>query len=317
MRIRRGLLFAGLFLIALGAMTVLVDGGYIGADILADAWRLWPLILVGFGIALLLGRSPAASIGTAFAALVLGVLVGSVIASGNGFIGSITACGLSSGGTQRLDESGTFDGPATVAIDLRCGSVNLSTQPVSGWSVAAEYRGVRPSVTGSSDRLEVRVPDGSGAQVDTWTISTPADQLRAIDLTANAAAGSLTLDGATLGLVRVDANAGDIRIDAGNATVERIDVTVNAGRARIALGRRPAIGAITVNAGAIDLCVPFDADLRLTVNDQLTFATNLADRGLQQSGTVWRRTGAGGPLIDLTVDGNVASFTLDPNGGCR
>lgn len=317
MRIRRGLLFAGLFLVPLGTMTLLVRAGSIDAAALTDVWRLWPLILVGFGIALLLGRGRAASLGTAFAALVLGVLAGSAIASGHGFIGSIPVCGLSSSGTERLDRNGTFGGPATVAIDLNCGSVSLSTQVGAGWSVGAEYRGVPPTVTGSSDRLEVRVPERSGVQVNTWTIATPADQLRAVDLKANAAAGSLTLDGATLRLVQVDANAGDILVDARSATVDRIDVAVNAGRARIALGQGPAVGAISVNAGAIDLCVPVGADLRLTVNAQLTFVTNLADRGLRQDGTVWRRAGTGGPLIDLTIDGNVGSFTLDPNGGCR
>jgi hypothetical protein len=317
MRIRRGLLFAGLFLIPLGAMTLLVRAGSLDPAALTDVWRLWPLILVGFGIALLLGRGRAASLGTAFAALVLGVLAGSTIASGHGFIGSIPDCGRSSGGTERLDRSGTFGGPATVAIDLDCGSVSLSTQAGEGWSVGAQYRGAPPTVNGSTDRLEVRVPDGGGVQVNTWTISTPADELRAIELKANAAAGSLMLDGATLRLVQVDANASDILVDARSATVDRIDVAVNAGRARIALGQGAAVGAISVNAGAIDLCVPVGADLRLTVNDQLTFVTNLADRGLRQDGTVWRRAGAGGALIDLAIDGNVASFTLDPDGGCR
>jgi hypothetical protein len=318
MRIRRGLLFAGLFFIPLGAMTLLVRAGTIEADALAEVWRLWPLILIGFGIALLLGRSRAASLGTAFAALVLGVLVGSAIASGDVFVGSITDCGLSSGGTERLAESGTFGGPATVAIDLRCGSASLATQAGSSWSVAAEYRGGTPTVTGSSDRLEVRVPDASGVQDNDWTIAAPADLLRAVELKTNAATGSLTLDGATLTLVQVDANAGDILVDAGGATLDRIEVTVNAGRARITLGQGATVGDISVNAGAIDLCVPAEADLRLNLNNQLTFVTNLADRGLKQNGTIWRRTGsAGGPLIDLTIDGNVASFALDPSGGCR
>jgi hypothetical protein len=100
--------------------------------------------------------------------------------------------------------------------------------------------------------------------------------------------------------------------------VDRLDVMLNAGRARITLGPGATTGSISVNAGAIELCVPAGAPLRLNVNDQLTFVKNLADRGLQQSGTIWHRAGsAGASLIDLTIEGNVASFTLDPNGGCR
>ena len=71
--IRRGLLFAGLFLIPVGAITLLVRAGTLDAEAFADIWRFWPLILIGFGIAILLGRSRVASVGTAIAAVVLGV----------------------------------------------------------------------------------------------------------------------------------------------------------------------------------------------------------------------------------------------------
>ena len=53
MRIRRGFLFWGLFLIPLGAIPLLVRGGYLSEDLLTNAWQLWPLILVGIGVALL------------------------------------------------------------------------------------------------------------------------------------------------------------------------------------------------------------------------------------------------------------------------
>ena len=48
---------------------------------------------------------------------------------------------------------------------------------------------------------------------------------------------------------------------------------------------------LTLNAGAIDLCVPPEAGLRIRANDQLTFATNLGDRGLTRTGGVWSRPG--------------------------
>ena len=78
----------------------------------------------------------------------------------------------------------------------------------------------------------------------------------------------------------------------------------------------PTEGDLSANAGAIELCVPPDAALQLEVQDQLTFATNLNSRGLTESGDTWTRAGTGG-LIDLSIEGNAASFTLDPEGGCR
>ena len=74
MRIRRGLMFVGLFLIPLGAIPLLVRAGYLPDDLITGIWRWWPLLLVGLGIALLLGRSKAGLIGTAVIALVLGTL---------------------------------------------------------------------------------------------------------------------------------------------------------------------------------------------------------------------------------------------------
>ena len=114
-----------------------------------------------------------------------------------------------------------------------------------------------------------------------------------------------------------DLNAGDIRIAAGAASVRHLAVKMNAGRVRLALGAGAATGSISVNAGTVDLCVPAGAGLRLDVEEQLTFVTNLSSRGLAHDGTVWTRAASnGGGIIDLAVEGNAASFNLDPSGGC-
>ena len=91
---------------------------------------------------------------------------------------------------------------------------------------------------------------------------------------------------------------------------------MNAGRARVSLGAGSTQGLLAANAGAIDLCVPGNAALVLRVPDQLTFAHNLERRGLTRDGDTWRRAGTGGDTIDLSINGNAASFALDPDGGC-
>ena len=63
MRIRRGLLFWGLFLIPLGGISLLTRVGTIDPAVFVDAWRLWPLVLVVIGLTLLLGRYRAGLIG--------------------------------------------------------------------------------------------------------------------------------------------------------------------------------------------------------------------------------------------------------------
>ncbi len=163
------------------------------------------------------------------------------------------------------------------------------------------------------------MPQGDGVRRQDWTITAPTDRLDAIDLTANAGTATMRLDGAQLSRLRAELNAGDLLIDAGTASLGHLDVEMNAGRARILLGDAVAVtGQISVNVGAIDLCVPPTAELNITVTDQLTFVTNLAQRGLVLTGGVWHRAGtAGAPPIVLSVDGTAASLTLDPEGGCR
>ena len=94
---------------------------------------------------------------------------------------------------------------------------------------------------------------------------------------------------------------------------------MNAGRARLTLGDAVALtGHVSVNVGAVDLCVPASAELRITVSEELTFVTNLSQRGLALENGAWHRAGtAGAPVIALSVDGNAAGLTLDPEGGCR
>ena len=50
MRVNRARLNWGIFLIVLGAMPLAYNQGIVSSSTLAEAWRLWPLILVGLGL---------------------------------------------------------------------------------------------------------------------------------------------------------------------------------------------------------------------------------------------------------------------------
>jgi hypothetical protein len=319
MRLHRGLLFWGLFLIPIGAIPLLVRAHVIDLPAVGTAWRFWPLILVAVGLALVLGRSRASVIGTAVLALVLGSIAGAALAAGPGVIATALDCGADRATDVKLDRTGTFTGPAAVNLDLRCGSVEVTTSSGSAWSVHASYAGTTPTIESSAASLDVRVPDNVGAQRQHWTVSAPVDQTEAIELKANAGTARFQLEGAHLDRIQADMNAGDLLIDGGSASIGRLDVQMNAGRARITLGDNVALtGEVSMNAGAVDLCVPAGAELRLKTNDQLTFVNNLSQRGLTRDGGVWHRAGTGGsPPVELSIEGNAATFNLDPDGGCK
>ena len=319
MRVRRGLLFWGLFLIPLGGITLLVRAGVFSADQLSEAWRLWPLILVGIGLAILLGRSRTAALGTAVVALIVGSLGGAAHASGNFWIGGLSDCAIGGAPTdQQLERTGTLQPGAAVRLDVRCGSLNVTTGAGTDWRLDAGYRGPAPIVDASSSRLSVRVPGGPGERHHDWTIGLPAAAVGTISLTANAARADLDLPGAHVARLDADMNAGDLRIGASSGAIDEIDLSMNAGQIRLDAGAAALEGRMSVNAGVIDLCVPEGVGLRFDVNDQLTFVHNLASRGLSRSGNTWTRDATGGaPLIDLSIEGNAASLTLNPEGGCR
>jgi hypothetical protein len=318
MRIRRGLLFWGLFLIPVGGLPLLVEAGLLDASIVADAWRLWPLLLVALGVALILGRDRAGVLGTTIAALALGLVVGGALAAGTPWFSNVGDCrGATGADNQAYDGHGTFTADASARFELDCGALNVSVAPGTDWRIHADYRGNAPSVEQTDTSLDVRsVSTGFSLRRATWTATLPADALRQLEIHANAATGTIDLSGANLTRLSTELNAGDLRIDASAAKVASLDASMNAGRLRLRLGDTTS-GSLSANAGAMELCVPPDATLHLRVKEQLTFGHNLATRGLTRNGDIWSRAGAAtAPVIDLSVDGNAASFTLDPDGGC-
>lgn len=314
MRIRRGPLF--LLLIPLGAIPLLVRAGTLDAAQFGDVGRFWPLILVGLGLAVLLGRGRASIVGTAVVALTMGTLGGAALAGGGLVVGGITDCAASPNELLTDSEGGAFTGRASLTLDLDCGSLDLSTTKDGslGWMVDARYRTARPTVRATDTSLRVDAPDQGGSHRQEWTVAVPAADLEALDLTANAATVTVDLAGTTGVRVQADINAGDLRIDAGEGQLEHVDVAMNAGRARITLGGGTT-GSLSANAGAMELCVRSDAALRFRLQEQLTFGHNLDGRGLVESGDIWTRAGSGA-TIDLDIQGNAASLTLEPEGGC-
>jgi hypothetical protein len=316
MRLRRGLVFWGLLLIPLGGIPLLARAGVLPADVIADAWRLWPLVLVAVGLLLVIGRTRASIAATAIVALVIGSIAGAAFAAGPPWIGTVTNCGFAGGGPSiQTDRTGTFDGPAAVRLDMRCGTLDVRPAATPGWSVSATSRGAAPVVTASARRLDVAAPSDTHHQA--WTIQLPTGRMDRLDLTANATSSTILLDQIQLGSLDATVNAGDVRLELGTGSIDQTHASINAGAMRVIVGAAGLRGSMTVNAGGIDLCVPGDANLRLAVTDQLTFGHNLAASGLSRvEGGAWVRQGSG-PAVDLAVEGNAAALTLNPNGGCR
>jgi len=160
MKLNRSRLNWGVFFIVLGAVSLAYHQGLVSLSTLRDAWQLWPLIVVGVGLGLVLSRTPAYFVGGLVVAASLGLVVGSLFAIGPQF-----GCGRTNGDANSVTRDGSFAGAAQVDLKLQCGRANVTTSSDSQWHVrAADTSRNNPEVSFSADSLVVR----SGGEAGWW-----------------------------------------------------------------------------------------------------------------------------------------------------
>src|SRR3954463_14495743 len=122
----------GLIFILIGAVPLAVQAGVLDAELVARWPALWPLVIVAVGLSLLLTRTPAAWLGTLAVALVVGTMVGGLLATGLGEVPNLAGCG---GGdaTAFVTQSGTLTDGARVDVEFNCGNLTVRSGAGSGW----------------------------------------------------------------------------------------------------------------------------------------------------------------------------------------
>lgn len=317
MQVNRGLVFWGVALVTAGVVALAIQSGAIAEETARDAWRLWPVALIIIGLAVIAARTPFALVVVLIAGLAVGGLGGTLAA------GWPAGLSIGCGGepAESSGETGSFDGAADVVIDFNCGDLAVSTAEGSDWSAELRHgSGSEPDVASDGDSLTLRTRGGGffTESRQLWDVTLPIGEELALTVGTNAASSDLDLADADLGEARFEMNAGDMTIDLTGATVADLAVDSNAGSiAIIAADGTEARGSVELNAGSFSLCAADDLVVAITMEDSnVTFGHNLDDLGLTRQGDTWR-TGDGTPDLELTVDGNAASFTMNPDGGCR
>jgi hypothetical protein len=317
--VNRGLVFWGVAFVTAGAVALAIQSGILERETARQAWRLWPVVLIVIGVAVIASRTPFALIATLLAGLVLGGLGGTFVAGWPD--GISVGCGGET--DQRIGEDGSFDGSGSVALDFSCGELTVAMGDGSDWNVDARYAsGARPELTSTDDSLRVAVEGdtvifGLADDRQAWDVTLPTDADLDLEVSADAASSRLDLAGASLSGFDLQANAGEVHLDLSGAEAAGLEVDANAASVGITLdGDSAVVGSIHVNAGSVNLCVPDGAAIEIDMNDDnITFSHDLDDSDLVRSGDTWRG-GDGTPAIRLDVEGNAASFSFNPDGGC-
>ena len=323
MHVRRGLLGWGVFLILAGAIPLAVRAGYLDADRVGQLWSLWPLILIGIGVGLILRRTRFAFVGGLIVAATFGLMVGGVLSVGmTGFAGG--TCGQQ-GATQAFPtRSGTFTTAGSVDVQLNCGNLTVATTGGDGWQVeGTDEKGIGPTVDTTASSLSVRSrtqtgPFSFGDHV-TWRLTVPQTPRLDLDIQLNAGSAAIDLASASVDGFHLQMNAGSSTVDLGSAAaVGSIDVELNAGSLGLSLPQVSTRGTIQANAGAVKLCAAPGTALRLHTGESIIASYDYAGHGLEQEGSTWSTPGFDtAPVkIELETRANAGSFALDPAGGC-
>ncbi len=318
MRVNRGLVFWGVALITAGAVALAIQSGSLPEETARQAWRLWPLLLIVIGLAVIAGRTPLALAATVAAGMVAGGLAGTLV---GGLPGGV---GLGCGGEvdEVVTEQGSFAAAADVTLDLNCGELLVSTTAGDEWTVEAGYAGDgRPRIEADDGSLRVEHEGDGGSFIfgnvaQEWNVTLPTRVAITLEINANAAAAELDLAGGNLRGLSLNANAGSVEMDLSGADATDLEVEANAGSVAITTDADTRVsGSLSMNAGSLELCVPDGVSLSITLDDNLTFSHNLDDQGLSRDGDTW--SSGSGEGIRIEVEGNAGSFTLNPTGGCR
>ncbi len=327
MHVRRGFLGWGVFFIVTGAVPLAVRAGLLTEDQIGRIWNLWPLILIGLGVGLILSRTRFDFVGGLIVAATFGLMAGGLLSSG--FVGfSTSACGGGNGNVAFPTADGSFSAAsASVDVELDCGNLTLGAGSGNAWRIAGQdANGAGPVVDADADSLSVRSRDRNGGiftmlgDRSSWQLTVPTATRLDIDLQVNAGSAAVGLGEAALGNIDLQLNAGSSTIDLGSvADISSVRFELNAGSLGVTLPNRSMTGSIQANAGSVKLCAPAGAGLRFETGDNPIAAYDYADHGMVKVGSTWTTPGfdAATVRIDLRTEANAGSFSLNPGGGCE
>ncbi len=319
MRVDNGRLNWGIFFIVLGAVPLAYHQAIVSSSALADAWRLWPLVIVGIGLGFVLTRTPVAFLGGLVVAACTGLVLGSVFA-----VGPNIGCGGAGNNPVSAVRDGSFEGAPSVTLHLQCGSATITTSSDSSWHVnASNSAGHSARVSSDSTSLEVNPGDANGwwpdRGRDDWQISLPSAGRISLSSTLDFGDARYSLSQANLSSAAFTLNGGSLHVDLTGARLDSLTVSTNLGAAWIELGSSSDVtGDLKTNLGSLDVCAPSDLGLQIAVTESLS-SSDLSGAGMVRVGNVWQ-TGnyaTAAHKANLTVNTSLGSLKLHPAGGCK
>ena len=327
MTIRRGFLNWGIFFICLGAVPLAVQLGGIDRTALGDLLRLWPLILIGIGLGMLLRLTPYASLGGVVVAGTFGLLIGVLFAGGAPGVAAACTDGPTPDGATLVRDGTVSATQMSFDVEVTCAEIDVARAPGGAWHVDVAAGDSNPRLEADGSRVSLHSGNDNGLGLfggdarERWNVSLPSEPALAASVTVNAATARLSLGHGALSSVSATYNASDGRLDlsaAGMSSASDLSLTLNASSLDLILPSAPLNGGITLNAASLKICSAPTMALSISYSDTLS-SNNFAAAGLVANGQNWQSAGydSAGTRIDLHLSANVSSIDLDRSGGCQ
>ena len=321
MHINRTFLYAGVFLIVIGGVWLAADWAIVDTPALTGLLRLWPLVFVAIGAGLVLRRTQWGLAAGLAAVAVPALFIGSALAAAPRLSSNCGAAIVPDAGLVET-RTGSFDGPANVAIRAGCGNLNLTTAPGSAWQLqASNGAGQVTAVESTAQSLSVGDLDEHGWQFfdagrDSWSLSLPTSQITELSIRAVANASHISLAGAQVGRLALEADLSEMRVDASQASIGQLSADVDLGSLSIQLPAASLSGELKAGGGELQVCSPPGVGLHISTRGS---AEEITIAGLRQTGSEWQSADylTASQRIDLSIRANLSSVEINPIGGCR
>jgi hypothetical protein len=192
----------------------------------------------------------------------------------------------------------------------------------AAWSYTlANTRGRSPVVAATARSLTIDDWPGHGynpldAGRNAWDVALPTTPLDVLDLTTFANRAHVDLAGASVGRLRVSANASDVVVDAAGASMQNLSAVLNVGSLALTLPSASDLtGSLRIGGGRLRLCAPTDLGLRVTTRG---LPRELHIGGAGEDGSIWQSPdyASAAHRADLTVTVNFGTVEINPIGGC-
>jgi hypothetical protein len=315
MHVDRRLLGWGLFFILLGGIPLAVKAGLLDEQLISQWPLIWPVLLIGWGLGLLLRGTPLALVGGAVSAITFGIMGGGALATGWGGIPFASGCSDSTPMTAFTARTGDLGTSARADVVFNCGILTVGTADGAAWSVSGSNRdGSSPPVESSASSVSLRTDTernflGTHGR-SVWNLTLPRSPMLALGVTLNAGEANLDLAGASISTVSMTLNAGSMTLDLSSTTqTGDVNTTLNAGSAAISLPAGGRSMNVSLNAGSVKVCMPAGSPVRVQWSGALG-SNNFDAIGLVKvDNETWTSAGfvAGQPHVELHVSANAGS----------